>query len=458
MKGKVLAPSAIAGLADRLSTFRVENFSQLDRQATIRSLQDALAVAIAGGRTVESSARRDRVYGRSGRSTVLGTAFGTNPTDAAWLNGCSMVNLELDSGNRFAGGHPACHVLPALLAVAEAGNATGSEFMTAFVVGHEAASRLGTATRLHPGVHAHGTWGAAGAAAAVAMLETGEAKGIACAIDAASAMAIAAPFEAAISGHSVRDGWVGLANVAGMYASALGHEGEISGIGDYSLGRILGTCDWSALQPTGPLEITRDYYKIHSCCAYAHSAVDATISIHNAHPEIDFAEEITKVEIETNLLGARISGQGVGSRLAAMFSLPFIIATSLLAGRCTPTQFSTTARTCDTVLNLMGKVEVRHDPKLDERLPIERASKVTLTTVRGEKYSEYRANAVGEFDTFPLTDLDLKTKAKQLIGNDEAERLFASVHNLADQPNLSHLTEVVKQIGESLEDRQQTIG
>lgn len=38
---------------------------------------------------------------------------------AAVVNGAAAISLELDEGNQFATNHPAAHILPGLLAVAE---------------------------------------------------------------------------------------------------------------------------------------------------------------------------------------------------------------------------------------------------------------------------------------------------------------------------------------------------
>ena len=52
-------------------------------------------------------------------SGIIATPYRASPMAAALVNSTAGVALEMDEGNRFGGGHPAIHVLPGLLAVAE---------------------------------------------------------------------------------------------------------------------------------------------------------------------------------------------------------------------------------------------------------------------------------------------------------------------------------------------------
>jgi 2-methylcitrate dehydratase PrpD len=364
-----------------------------------------------------------------------------------------MVNLELDSGNRFSGGHPACHVLPALWGFAEAHGATGREFLSAYAVGHEVASRFGRATRLKKGVHAHGTWGVVGAAAAVAALSGANAAEMASAIDTATAMAIAAPFQAAIAGHVVRDNWVGLANVAGMIAwTAVGDRPRITAIGEYSLGSIIGELDWDVLRGGGDLALRNDYYKVHSCCAYAHSAIDVAISIRNQFPQVRVEKDVKAVIVEGGSQVASLSGTAIDTRLGSMFSMPYIVSTALIKGQCTPQMFTSRARADRDVLALMNKVELKLSPEFEAMLPTRRGARVTVVMASGQSFAAQAENAIGEPDHFPLSHADLQDKAGAMLGMARAEELISAVMNLHEQPSLSPLIETARKIGAELEE------
>ena len=102
----------------------------------------------------------------SAAATLIGLGRSGSTDAAALINGSAGTFLEMDEGNRFARGHPAIHVLPAVLALCQERQAGAEVFLSAFVTGYEVGSRLGAASRLRASMHPHGTWGTVGAAAA----------------------------------------------------------------------------------------------------------------------------------------------------------------------------------------------------------------------------------------------------------------------------------------------------
>src|SRR6266850_1104346 len=132
----------------------------------------------------------DLVAERSGSrtATLVGHARKAEPMLAALANGTAGVSLEMDEGNRWGGGHPSIHVLPATLAVAEELGVDGRRFIEALVAGYEVTSRLGGASQVRPNVHSHGTWGTAGAAVAVARLRGHDAAAMRTVINLATSM------------------------------------------------------------------------------------------------------------------------------------------------------------------------------------------------------------------------------------------------------------------------------
>jgi 2-methylcitrate dehydratase PrpD len=108
-----------------------------------RTLLDTLGVVVAGTQTSELRALLDAWAPGAGPARILGAGRDASVESAAYLNGVSSVCLELDEGNKYARGHPATHVLPAALAVAQQQRARGGDFAAAFLAGHEVASRFG---------------------------------------------------------------------------------------------------------------------------------------------------------------------------------------------------------------------------------------------------------------------------------------------------------------------------
>src|ERR1051325_5127556 len=121
---------------------------------------DTLGAILAGSRLDENVKLADLVTERSGHrtATLIGHARKAEPMFAALANATAGVALEVDEGNRWGGGHPAIHVLPAALALAEERGADGPQVLAALVAGYDVSSRLGGATVPRFNVHTHGTW------------------------------------------------------------------------------------------------------------------------------------------------------------------------------------------------------------------------------------------------------------------------------------------------------------
>src|SRR5499425_3251899 len=135
-------------------------------------LLDTLGAIVAGSAMPENGqlARLAAARAPHGGATVLGHRGKSDAFWATLTNATAGVALEMDEGNRHGGGHPAIHVVPGALAVAEEQGRGGRRLLEALVAGYEIGSRLGGATTPRPNVHSHGTWGTISTAAAVARL------------------------------------------------------------------------------------------------------------------------------------------------------------------------------------------------------------------------------------------------------------------------------------------------
>jgi 2-methylcitrate dehydratase PrpD len=166
----------VADYLDRLARVAARTrFAELSQETVAAAkdvILDTLGAILAGSRLPENVRLARVVAERSGprTATLLGHAERAEPMLAALTNATAGVALEVDEGNRWGGGHPAIHVLPAALAVGEERRADGRRLIESLVAGYEVTSRLGGATTVRPNVHSHGTWGTVGAAVAVARL------------------------------------------------------------------------------------------------------------------------------------------------------------------------------------------------------------------------------------------------------------------------------------------------
>lgn len=134
---------------------------------------DAIACAAAGFRhesVVTASAWALSTF-RHDPSSVWFTGASGAPIAAAFSNAFAASILDIDDGHRAALRHPGAAIIPAVLAQADALEATAEAMLLAIVCGYEAG--VGVARSRDPAnfsVIATGRWSAIGVAAAVAKL------------------------------------------------------------------------------------------------------------------------------------------------------------------------------------------------------------------------------------------------------------------------------------------------
>ncbi len=414
--------------------------TEVQRRASL-VLLDTLGVTIAGARTPELLALRDSWSPGVGRVSVIGGGFCASAHDAMWLNGIAACCLEMDEGNKFAQGHPAAHVLFAVLAEAQTRPCAGSDLMSAFLIGHEVASRFGRSMLRRTGLHTHGHWGALGAAAAVARLRGGSASAIAGAIDAAGGLALATPWESALRGSFVRNTWIGAANVAGTVAASLslGDLASVDGTVELTLGGLLGELQPGVLtEDLGTrFDVCLGYFKRHSSCSYTHPPIDAVLEFRSEG--LTEPDKISEVLVETNSLAAPLTRTELPTRLAAMFSIPYVIAVALTEGAVQPASFDGRHRTDARLQRLMQKVAVRQTDEIDRRLPAERVAKVTVTMDDGRKFHREVPNPIGDADHHPLERPEIVDKLERLLDRESVRALVVTVDELGNCDDVTGL-------------------
>lgn len=389
------------------------------RQRTLVMLTDFVGVTIAGSRTRELRALLDAWQPCTGPAAVLGAGRRCGPDDAAWLNGTAACALELDEGNKHAQGHPAAHVVPAALAELSVRDPLpGARFLAAVVTGYEVAARFGRAVRRRADLHPHGHWGAAGAGAAVARLRGLPADRIAAAIDTATGLVHVTPWSVVLGGAFVRNLWAAGANVAGLIGTRLAAAGlaECDGTAARTLGGIVGELDVPEL--TADLGrrwyLVQGYLKRHASCSYTHPAADAALLLRAEHG-FD-AADIERVTVDGNRLAMALAAPAAHSRVAAMFSVPYVVAVALVDGHVRPDAFDAKRRGDGRLLDLMRRIEVRHDPALDTRLPAERAGRVHVLLTDGRALVAEVPNPVGDADHLPFGPGEVRAKLDDLLG------------------------------------------
>lgn len=383
-------------------------------------LTDLVGVTAAGARTPELAALLGAWAPSPGAAAVIGAGRSADLDAAVVLNGTAACCLELDEGNKYARGHPAAHVVFAALGAAQSSvvPVSGVELLSAVVAGYEVAARFGSALRPRPETHPHGHWGATGAGAAVARVTGLPAEGIAAAIDAAAGLVLATPWSVVLAGSFVRNLWVGAANVSGLHGARLAAAGLSVADGTVlrTLGSAIGSLDLCAL--VGGLGerwyLAGGYFKRHSCCSYTHPAADMLLRLREQYGLTP--GQVESVLVQTHRLSMPLARLASASRVAAMFSLPYVAAVALADGQVGPAQFSAERRADPALAEAAGRVEVREDSTLTARLPDERANRVTVSLSDGRMLRAEQPNPIGDADYLPLDADQVRGKLDTLLG------------------------------------------
>jgi 2-methylcitrate dehydratase PrpD len=436
----------LAELAHFVATLRFEYLPTAVVERATLVLRDTVGAIIGGMAEPEVRALADHA---AKNGTGAATLFGHGAqTSAAWVvlvHGTAGTTLEIDEGHAFARGHAAIHAVPAAFSLAELGGASGADVITALVAGYEVAARAGIATRLRPSVHPFGTWGVLGAAAAAAWLRGDDAAGVTGTLELAASYAIASSFATAYQGASARNTYAGVVNQLGLLAAEfheLGFRGEDGGLATV-FGDILG----ERFEPRAlsedlgkRYEIMRGYFKPYSACRYTHAAVDATLQLRElARAPLG---AVTHIEVHTYDIAAKLTNPAPATPLAARFSLPYVVAATLVLGSAGPDAFRPEVLRDPTVLSLAQRVAVYEEPAFTALTPARRPARVVLTYADGSQERTTVFGSKGDPDQ-PLTVTEMETKFAQLVspvlGSKGAGLAWAALGQLAELPRLDGL-------------------
>ncbi len=271
------------------------------------SLLDWLVCGRAG--VEEPVAQKLRVFGANEGGVQTASTFGgpkMPPRMAALINGAVSHALDYDDTHFSHIGHLSVGIYPAVLAAAEDVGATVSDLLAAFVIGAEAAIRIGTVlgvSHYNLGFHQTATAGAFGATVAAGRLYGLSSEQMRAAIGLCATRA---------SGLKSQFGTMGKPYNAGIAAS--------NGIECAQLARLdMTSCDDGLMGPQGfvathnpetlPSEAVWDQgsgnwlllednkYKLHACCHGLHAMVEALLLAKDAGVTID---DVAEFVLRTN--------------------------------------------------------------------------------------------------------------------------------------------------------------
>jgi len=393
---------------------------------------DLLGVIAGGYRTPEMRQLCERLAAFSpvgDGSALLGAPDArAAPETAAFANATAGCWLELDEGVRPTG-HPAVHVVPAALAVAQAVHASGARLLAAVAAGYEVTARLFAAFVPKRELHPHGSFGAIGAAVAAADLLDADCVSAAAI---AAATPLAPMWSACLEGGTSRNAYAGHASALGVRAAYLAAAGftPARDAFDDAFSEVLGHFEHPP-EPFGEAEQpahTCNYFKFHSACVLVHSAVDATLSLGRIDPG-----EIRGVTVEVPSAALRVRDLPALNELSIRFSLPYAVATALLLGAA-----DERAMTVDEGrLDLAGLVDVRHVAEMDAAWPAQFPARVVVRTAEAEHAAVVTNHHGHHLD--PPAPAELRDKFERLTAGTATAGCFEQLAGLNTIPDVAGL-------------------
>ena len=434
---------------EKLAKFCAETtFSQLDFQVVERTkliISDTIG-AILGG-IVEPEVREFLKF-RAGQKSkdrkvkIIGLNKWAEQSDASLIHGIAGTTLEMDEGNQFAKGHPAIHVLPALVSAVQSRllpqNISGQEFLNAFAIGYDVGARIGLASQLNPHMHPHGTWGVIGAASAIGvLLKFGHREHMQL-MNISSSLTTASSRKTMLQGGTVRNVYAGLSNQMAHLAIDLiqsGFTGEVDGIGSI-FGNVVSENlnDNLLLEKLGQrFEVMRNYFKLHACCRFNHAALDCLHDLMREHQELSNIEQISFIDVESYNLAAELNDPRPQNMLAAKFSVPFALATTLVNKNSQVLSFAGGALKNEKTMALSNKVSVKEISSMTEMLPEFRPAKVTIGMKSGKVFRHSVKTNKGDWQS-PYSADELENKfhslANRSLSQKKSKVLYDKLQNL----------------------------
>ncbi len=395
------------------------------------------------GRNLPSIRMIRNVVGRLGghpESTSIPDGAKTSCLLAALVNGASSHVVEMDDLHRESILHPACAILPVVLALGERQHASGKDLIVAASAGYEIGIRtaLAVGTDHYRHWHTTSTCGTYGAAAAAAKLLSLNEEQFAWAMGSAGTQA-AGLWEFLADNAMSKQLHAGKAALNGMLAALLAKEGFTGAhkILEGEKGFFVATSKNFDLDKCtdGLGEIfhgDRNSLKYYASCGHTHSAIDAVLLATGG--KTFKPSEVTEVRVR--VYQAAIDLLGViepKSPYLAKFNLPFCIATALAYGHVQLGDFNETRLGDADLQELMAKVSFKADPGLTRLYPRKWPASVTITLADGRQLSGENEYPKGDPEN-PLTASELIGKFKGLtdgiLSEKQADRIADKVMNL----------------------------
>ncbi|MVW77525.1 MmgE/PrpD family protein [Bordetella sp. 02P26C-1] len=426
MKDHADTPATLA-LSETLAQFAA-NFDAASIPVTARErgrllMLDSIGIALAS-HGYEFSRRALAAIGEldsGGDSIVIGSGKRMDPRNAAIANGVLIHGLDYDDTHARGVIHATASILPTVLALAARDDRSGSDMVAAYVLGMEAATRLGAVAKggFHQvGFHPTGLIGTFGCTLAAGWLlglnarQMVDAQGIALSLAAGSLEFL----NDGAWNKRLHPGWAANAGITAATFGKHGYTGtRLAYEGRFGLyASHLGERDYDLQLATAQLgtlwEVERVSVKPLPACHFTHAAIDAAARLHAQGVRADQIRRITVLvpaEVVKTVCEPEASKRKPANSYEAQFSIPYLVSTALCKGKLTLDDLEEAALSDPAVLALAAITDYEHDP--DSDFPLHYGGEVIVELTDGRKLREREAINRGAEDR-PLTAADIQAK------------------------------------------------
>jgi len=373
------------------------------------------AIGAAHHETVDRALAALAPFAGAPQATLLGRSERLDILNTAFLNGVSSHVLDFDDTHEKAI-HPSAPVYPALLALGEWRNASGADFLHAFILGVEVECRLALAVfpeHYDVGWHVTGTAGVFGAAVAAGKLlglsvqQMTWALGIAATQSAGLREMFGSMCKSFHPGAAARNGLC-----AALLAARNFDSSERGVEAPRGWAHVLSTRFDPAIITAGlgeHFELSRNMYKPYPCGLVVHAVIDGCIELKRRH-DIKPAE-IERVELKVNPIVIELTGKKTpNTGLEGKFSVYHAAAIGLLYGRAHESEYADAVVRNPEVITLRDRVHATADPAVKSSL--EAYLRITLRD--GRVLEHHVPHALGTLAR-PMSDKDLEEKFRALV-------------------------------------------
>lgn len=371
--------------------------------------------------------------------------------DAALINATAAHALDFD--DVALRGHPSTVLVPAILAEGESLGATGAQLATAYAAGYEVWAELaGRDPDQHhqKGWHPTGIFGPIGAVAACASLHGLDAERT------AQALALAASHSAGLVanfGTMTKPYHAGRAAYAGVISARLaaaGFTASPDGL-EHPLGFLAAVSPSGKADRDSPSKIGKEWQilkqglsiKQYPLCYCTHRAIDGMLDLLAAHPLR--ADDVERIVVSTSRRNATIlRNHRPQTGLEAKFSMPFAMASCLVARRVGLAELTDAFAQRADVQRAMPKVTVVRDDREDPKRPGDAPyDLVTIETRDGRSLESEQVRRERGSPGKPLSEAALWAKFSSCaaVGNPtlDARKLFDALMSIDRQPGVAAL-------------------